>query len=69
MLNKFCNCINLFFFYYLQKVRYDDEKRRVVAEPLELTQEYRKFDLSAPWEQFPNFRDSGSTEVNTKKDN
>lgn len=40
------------------EVRYDDEKKRVVAEPLELTQEFRKFDLSAPWEQFPNFRDA-----------
>lgn len=36
--------------------RYDDEKKRVVVEPLEMAQEYRKFDLSAPWEQFPNFR-------------
>ncbi|XP_076287577.1 NADH:ubiquinone oxidoreductase core subunit S3 [Lasioglossum baleicum] len=39
------------------EVRYDDEKKRVVCEPLELTQEFRKFDLSAPWEQFPNFRE------------
>ena len=29
----------------------------MVVEPLELAQEFRKFDLSAPWEQFPNFRD------------
>ncbi|XP_071550996.1 NADH dehydrogenase [ubiquinone] iron-sulfur protein 3, mitochondrial [Panulirus ornatus] len=39
------------------EVRYDDEAKRVVVEPLELAQEFRKFDLSAPWEQFPNFRD------------
>jgi hypothetical protein len=32
--------------------------RRVVFEPVELAQEYRKFDLSAPWEQFPAFRDA-----------
>ncbi|XP_059615071.1 NADH dehydrogenase [ubiquinone] iron-sulfur protein 3, mitochondrial [Phlebotomus argentipes] len=38
------------------EVRYDDEKKRVVVEPLELAQEFRRFDLSAPWEQFPNFR-------------
>jgi len=37
--------------------RYDDELRRVVQEPVELAQEYRKFDLAAPWEQFPNFRE------------
>nr|XP_022918017.1 NADH dehydrogenase [ubiquinone] iron-sulfur protein 3, mitochondrial [Onthophagus taurus] len=38
------------------EVRYDDEKKRVVCEPLELAQEFRQFELSAPWEQFPNFR-------------
>ena len=40
------------------EVRYDDEKKRVVLEPLELAQEFRKFDLSAPWEQFPKFRNA-----------
>lgn len=38
------------------EVRYDDEKKRVVVEPLELAQEFRRFELNAPWEQFPNFR-------------
>ncbi|XP_054164833.1 NADH dehydrogenase [ubiquinone] iron-sulfur protein 3, mitochondrial-like [Oppia nitens] len=37
--------------------RYDDEVKRVVIEPLEMTQEFRKFDLQSPWEQFPNYRD------------
>jgi len=36
--------------------RYDEEARRVVIEPLELAQEMRMFDLSAPWEQFPQFK-------------
>ncbi|CAG7834748.1 unnamed protein product [Allacma fusca] len=40
------------------EVRYDDEVKRVVVEPLELAQEFRKFDLSSPWEQFPNLRQS-----------
>lgn len=31
--------------------------RRVVQEPVELAQEFRKFDLAAPWEQFPAFRE------------
>lgn len=44
------------------EVRYDDEAKRVVVEPLELAQEFRKFDLSAPWEQFPNFRDHVAAE-------
>uniref|UniRef100_A0A4Y7M4G4 NADH dehydrogenase [ubiquinone] iron-sulfur protein 3, mitochondrial n=1 Tax=Daphnia longispina TaxID=42846 RepID=A0A4Y7M4G4_9CRUS len=38
------------------EVRYDDEAKRVVVEPVELAQEFRKFDLSSPWETFPNFR-------------
>lgn len=42
--------------------RYDDEVKRVVVEPLELAQEFRKFDLSAPWEQFPNFREHAAAE-------
>lgn len=33
------------------QVRYDDEKKRVVAEPLELTQAFRNFDYSSAWEQ------------------
>lgn len=37
-------------------MRYDEQKKRIVYEPVELTQEFRRFDLSAPWEQFPNFR-------------
>ena len=33
------------------EVRYDDSVRRVVVEPLELTQEFRLFDFSSPWEK------------------
>lgn len=40
------------------EVRYDDEVKRVVVEPLELAQEFRRFELNAPWEQFPNFRNA-----------
>jgi len=49
------------------ELRYDDEKKRVVCEPLELAQEFRKFDLNAPWEQFPNFRATEIAEI-PKKD-
>lgn len=45
-------------------MRYDDEKKRVVIEPLELAQEFRRFELSAPWEQFPNFRHAEEIPVN-----
>ncbi|KAK0079939.1 hypothetical protein PV325_000626 [Microctonus aethiopoides] len=50
------------------EVRYDDEVKRVVAEPLELAQEFRRFELSAPWEQFPSFRDVGMTSQDEKSD-
>lgn len=53
------------------EVRYDDEVKRVVTEPLELTQEYRKFDLGSPWEIFPAHRaiesENTSTENQEKK--
>ncbi len=32
------------------EVRYDDEQKRVVYEPVKLTQEYRQFDFMSPWE-------------------
>ncbi|XP_062610961.1 NADH dehydrogenase [ubiquinone] iron-sulfur protein 3, mitochondrial-like isoform X1 [Saccostrea cucullata] len=38
------------------ELRYDDEVQRVVVEPIEMAQEFRKFEYSTPWESFPNFR-------------
>jgi NADH-quinone oxidoreductase subunit C len=32
------------------EVRYDDEAKRVVYEPVKLTQEFRSFDFESPWE-------------------
>jgi len=32
------------------EVRYDDEQKRVVYEPVELKQEFRNFDFLSPWE-------------------
>lgn len=32
------------------EVRYDDEQKRVVYEPVKLTQEFRSFDFESPWE-------------------
>ena len=31
------------------EVRYDDQQKRVVNEPLEITQEFRNFDMISPW--------------------
>ena len=32
------------------ETRYDDEQKRVVYEPVKLTQEFRAFDFESPWE-------------------
>nr|AAB19473.1 30 kDa-A polypeptide of iron-sulfur protein fraction of NADH:ubiquinone oxidoreductase [cattle, heart, Peptide Mitochondrial Partial, 139 aa] [Bos taurus] len=44
------------------ELRYDDEVKRVVAEPVELAQEFRKFDLNSPWEAFPAYRQPPESE-------
>jgi NADH-quinone oxidoreductase subunit C len=35
------------------EVRYDDEAKRVVYEPVKLVQEFRSFDFESPWEGSP----------------
>ncbi|MEG3618047.1 NADH-quinone oxidoreductase subunit C [Magnetovibrio sp. PR-2] len=35
------------------EMRYDDEKKRVVYEPVKMTQEFRSFDFQSPWEGVP----------------
>ena len=36
------------------EVRYDDLEKKVVYEPVQLTQEYRNFDYMSPWEGLDN---------------
>ena len=36
------------------EVRYDSEQKRVVYEPVKLTQEFRSFDFLSPWEGAPH---------------
>ena len=36
------------------EVRYDDLEKKVLYEPVKLTQEYRNFDYMSPWEGFDN---------------
>ena len=36
------------------EVRYDDLEKKVIYEPVKLTQEYRNFDYMSPWEGLPN---------------
>ncbi|RCN29400.1 respiratory-chain NADH dehydrogenase, subunit [Ancylostoma caninum] len=47
--------------YDMYGVRFDPELKRIVYEPTELAQEFRKFDLETPWETFPAFRDTSIT--------
>ncbi|HEV2570989.1 NADH-quinone oxidoreductase subunit C [Methylocella sp. CPCC 101449] len=37
------------------EVRYDDAQKRVVNEPVKLTQEFRQFDFLSPWEGQPDY--------------
>jgi len=32
------------------EVRYDDDKKRIIYEPVDLKQEFRSFDFESPWE-------------------
>ena len=42
------------------EVRYDDEQKRVVYQPVELIQEFRDFDFMSPWEGAPHILDRKS---------
>ncbi len=36
------------------EIRYDDSLKRIVYEPIEITQEFRFFDFKSPWDQIEN---------------
>ena len=42
------------------EVRYDDVEKKVIYEPVKLTQEYRDFDYTSPWEGMTNGIDDHS---------
>jgi NADH-quinone oxidoreductase subunit C len=42
------------------EVRYDDELKRVVYQPVQLVQEFRDFDFMSPWEGAPHILPDGS---------
>jgi NADH-quinone oxidoreductase subunit C len=41
------------------EVRYDDEVKRVVYQPVQLVQEFRDFDFMSPWEGAPHILPDG----------
>ncbi|CAI2737003.1 unnamed protein product [Dicrocoelium dendriticum] len=47
-------------------MRFDDEYKRVVIEPVELSQEFRYFEFDNSWETFPAFRDPKAGEESRK---
>jgi len=49
------------------EVRYDDTERRVVNEPVHLTQEFRDFDFLSPWEGMQHEIDAASKKSNADK--
>lgn len=40
------------------EVRYDEEQKRVVYEPVSMVQEFRSFDFQSPWEGMLNAKDN-----------
>jgi NADH-quinone oxidoreductase subunit C len=49
------------------EVRYDDAERRVVNEPVHLTQEFRDFDFLSPWEGMQQDIDAGGAKSSADK--
>jgi len=49
------------------EVRYDDLEKKIVYEPVKLTQEYRNFDYMSPWEGINNTLE-GDEKVNEEND-
>ena len=45
------------------EVRYDDDQKRVVYEPVRLNQEFRQFDFLSPWEGDTPYRLPGDEKV------
>lgn len=48
------------------EVRYDEELRRVVYEPVQLTQDFRYFDYTSPWEGMTNVQLPGDEKAMTQ---
>lgn len=49
------------------ELRYDDELKRVVYEPVELTQEFRNFDTLSPWEGITDVQLPGDEKAMTQE--
>ena len=51
------------------EVRYDDEQKKVVYEPVKLVQEFRDFDFMSPWEGAPEIMEKVALDPNATSGN
>jgi NADH-quinone oxidoreductase subunit C len=49
------------------EVRYDDELKRVVYQPVQLVQEFRDFDFMSPWEGAPHIMPDGQKAASSER--
>ena len=49
------------------EVRYSEDKKKVISEPVKLEQEYRNFDFESPWEGTKYIREEKQKEKSQKK--
>ncbi|MCK5374813.1 MAG: NADH-quinone oxidoreductase subunit C [Alphaproteobacteria bacterium] len=50
------------------ELRYDDELKQVIYEPMHLTQDYRDFDCLSPWEKIPDIQQHPEEETPEEPD-
>ncbi len=51
------------------EVRYDEEQKRVIYEPVSMVQEFRTFDFQSPWEGMLNAKDNALLPGDEKAEN
>ena len=51
------------------EVRYSEEKKKVISEPVKLDQEYRNFEFESPWEGTNYIKETQKKIINDKKNN
>jgi len=49
------------------EVRYSEDKKKVISEPVKLDQEYRNFDFESPWEGTKYIKKESEKDKNDKK--
>ena len=49
------------------EVRYSEERKRVISEPVKLDQQYRNFDFESPWEGTKYIKEEVKKNENEKK--